>query len=87
MKELVGTDLENFQLGKLPWNKMFTSESDLIHDLIIINHKEYVDKGYKNHQLVKLYQNRIASGLPLSVAQVLQLKKFSREIYKYHNNM
>ncbi|AFQ29794.1 hypothetical protein P4493_05910 [Bacillus thuringiensis] len=83
MKQIVREDILDFQLGKLPWNKMFENESELIHALTLVNYEDYKGRGYENPKLVKDFQSRLACGLPLSVSQVLQLKRIAKDIYTY----
>ena len=40
MKQIVREDILDFQLGKLPWNKMFENESELIHALTLVNYED-----------------------------------------------
>ncbi|AFQ29793.1 hypothetical protein P4493_05915 [Bacillus thuringiensis] len=87
MKQLVGENWNNYYFGKLPWDKMFDSEQELLLCLANIDLEVFKQKGCKGWKYVEGFQKRLASGQGLTNPQITQTKRIAKEIYKYYNNM
>ena len=72
---------------KVKWDEMFDSEGELIEIVKNINVVQFQDKGCKGYSYIEGFQRTLSSGNDLSRAQLTQLKRLAKEVYKYHMNL
>ena len=80
MKEV---NFHQINFGSVKWHEMFESEYELIQCLKSVDISEFKRNNYKGYEVIESLQKLILSGGELSKAQLTQLKRLSKEIYKY----
>ena len=73
-------------LGSVKWSDMWDSEEELIEAVRTINLPRYINNNRKGYEVIQSAQRVLVSGRELSKAHVTQLKRLSKEVYRYHNN-
>jgi hypothetical protein len=67
------------------WNELFNSEKELVEALVKIDIDLYKSRYCKGYEFIDGFIKRIKGGKELTEKQIIQLKRLSNEIYKYHN--
>lgn len=80
-------DMHNWYMvdrDKVTWTDMYDDEQELIDDLLKIDINIYKYKCYKAYQYVKEFQKYYIENGTLTSKQLTQLKRISKEIFKYN---
>ena len=81
-------EFKRFYFGdRVKWSEMFESEAELVELVQSVDVKEFINKGCQGYVYVESCQRTLNSGKDLSKAQLTQLKRIAKDIYKYHNNL
>lgn len=73
----------DLRMRTVKWSEMFESETDLVEMLKLVDFDTY-QKSYKGYEYVRGFLRTLDSGKELSKAQMTQLKRNAKEIYRYH---
>lgn len=73
-----------YSLDKVSWKELYSSEEDLINDMMNINIKGKHYRWIKGQYYIENFQRYYTRNGKLEDKQIIQLKRIAREIAKYY---
>ena len=79
-------EFQKLHFGTVKWDDMFDSVDELIRTMTIVSPR-FEKNGYKGYAYVNSFTKYYSENKELTLKQITQLKRISKEIYKCYFNM